>query len=127
MRGRWALTSPLLILAALGVAVLPLHAAEKPPAPAAVDASVQVTPDPGASRAHTAPVVAVHPKNDRIVAVADADALSGKCGVHVSTNAGLSWAPAAQPAIPAEWPNCAFIPFGPVVDVAFGPDGTLYY
>ncbi len=46
---------------------------------------------------------------------------------HVSTNAGLSWAPAAQPAIPAEWPNCAFIPFGPVVDVAFGPDGTLYY
>ncbi len=81
MRGRWALTSPLLILAALGVAVLPLNAAEKVLAPATVDAAVQVTPDPGASRAHTAPVVAVHPKNDRIVALADADALSGKCGV----------------------------------------------
>lgn len=127
MRGRWALTSPLLILAAIGVAALPLDATEKARPPATVDASVQVTPDPGASRAHTAPVVAVHPKNDRIVALADADALSGRCGVYVSTNAGLSWAPAAQPAIPAEWPNCAFIPFGPVADVAFGPDGTLYY
>ncbi len=92
-----------------------------------VDGAVQVTPGPGASRAHTAPVVAVHPKNDRVVALAEADALSGKCAVYVSTNAGLSWSAAAQPTIPAEWPNCAFIPFGPVVDVAFGPDGTLYY
>lgn len=127
MRGRWALTSPLLIMAAMAVAALPLHAAGGELRPATVDASVQVTPDPGASRAHTAPVVAVHPKNDRIVALAEADALSGKCAVYVSTNAGLSWAAAAQPTIPAEWPNCAFIPFGPVVDVAFGGDGTLYY
>ncbi len=93
----------------------------------AVDASVQVNTDAGASRAHTAPVIAVHPKDDEIVALAEADALSGRCGVYVSTNAGLSWTATAAPQIPAEWPNCAFIPFGPVVDVAFGPDGTLYY
>lgn len=127
MRGRWALTSPLLILGALAVLALPLNAASTDPRPATVDASVQVTPDPGASRAHTAPVIAVHPKDDRVVALAEADALSGKCAVYVSTDAGLSWSAAAQPTIPAEWPNCAFIPFGPVVDVAFGPDGTLYY
>src|SRR5215212_4271766 len=95
--------------------------------PSAVDAAVQVTPDPGASRAHTAPVVAVHPKNDRVVALAEADALSGRCAVYVTTNAGLSWSAASAPKVPVEWPNCAFIPFGLVVDVAFGPDGTLYY
>jgi hypothetical protein len=124
MRRRSAVGSAVLF-AALATAS-PLRAADDP-RPTAVDASVQVTPDPGASRAHTAPVVAVHPKNDRIVALAEADALSGRCAVYVSTNAGLSWSATATPTVPAEWPNCAFIPFGPVVDVAFGPDGTLYY
>jgi hypothetical protein len=126
MRRVGLVTGPLLALAAVLAAASPLRAAVDP-GPATVDAAVQVTPDPGASRAHTAPVIAVHPKNDRIVALAEADALSGRCAVYVSTNAGLSWAATAAPPIPAEWPNCAFIPFGPVVDVAFGPDGTLYY
>ncbi len=126
MRTRTAVAS---VLVAGVAAVSPLGAARAAvdPPPATVDAAVQVTPDPGASRAHTAPVIAVDPKNDRIVALAEADALSGRCAVYVSTNAGLSWAATPSPAIPAEWPNCAFIPFGPVVDVAFGPDGTLYY
>jgi hypothetical protein len=126
MRCRTAVVSPLLVALGALLTAAPLGAAGVV-RPDTVDAAVQVTPDPGASRAHTAPVIAVDPRNDRIVALAEADALSGKCAVYVSTNAGLSWRAAAAPAVPAEWPNCAFIPFGPVVDVAFGPDGTLFY
>ncbi len=95
--------------------------------PPNVDSSVQVTTDPSASRAHTVPAVAVSPKDDNIVAIAEADAYSSQCAVHISTNAGLSWTTAAAPKTVGDWPNCAFVPFGPVVDVAFGPDGALYY
>ena len=95
--------------------------------PPSVDAAVQVTGDRGASRAHTAPVVAVDPRNPKVVAVAAADAYSSQCSVHISTNAGLSWSAAARPALPAEYPNCSFVYFGPVVDLAFASDGTLFY
>jgi hypothetical protein len=92
-----------------------------------VDAAVQVTGTAAASRAHTVPVIAVDPRNPKVVAVAEADAYSSQCGVHISTNAGLSWARATAPKLPAEYPNCSFVYFGPVVDLTFGPDGTLYY
>ena len=126
MRGGAAVVGSLLVLVGVAPAAGPAGAASTPK-PASIDSAVQVDQDAGAARAHTAPAVAVHPKNDEIVAVAEADALSGKCAVYVSSNAGLSWSATATPKIPAEWPNCAFVPFGPVVDVAFGPDGTLYY
>jgi hypothetical protein len=114
------------VLAASVTAAAPLGAKEVA-GPPSVDAAVQVTGTTGASRAHTVPVIAVDPRNPKVIAMAEADAYSSRCGVHVSTNAGLSWSPAATPRLPAEYPNCSFVYFGPVVDLAFGPDGTLYY
>src|SRR5437764_7756238 len=87
----------------------PAHAAAKG-APPSVDGSVQVTTDPSASRAHTVPAVAVDPKHDNIVAIAEADAYSSQCAVHVSTNAGLSWTTVSAPKPAGDWPNCSFIP-----------------
>ncbi|HTJ75536.1 MAG TPA: sialidase family protein [Acidimicrobiales bacterium] len=123
---RWRIV--LLSVLALPVLALPapLSAATSPP-PASVDSAVQVTTDMAASRAHTVPAVAVDPRNDNTLAIAEADAYSGQCAVHISTNAGLSWSLASTPTVPAKYSSCAFVPFGPVVDVAFGPDGTLYY
>lgn len=93
----------------------------------AVDNAVQVTADPSATRAHSVPAIAVDPSNSQVLAIAEADMYSGQCAVHVSTNAGLNWSPAPAPEFSGDWPNCAFVPFGPVVDVEFGPDGTLYF
>ena len=115
------------LAAVSGLAVPSAVGAAAPPPAASVDSAVQVTTDQGASRAHTVPAVAVDPLNDNTLAIGDADAYSGQCGLHVSTNAGLSWTTAAMPTIPPQYSSCAFVPFGPVVDVAFGPDGTLYY
>lgn len=115
----------LVALGAVVVAVIP--AASQTGAEPRVDAAVQVTSDPRSSRAHMAPAIAVHPDDERVLVVAAADTFSGQCGVQVSTNAGLSWNAVASPDIPAEFPNCTFVNFGPVVDVTFSPDGTLYY
>ena len=101
--------------------------AEKPTGPPSIDNSVQVTQDAGASRAHTAPVLAVDPRNPNVLAMAEAEVYASQCGVHISTNGGLSWAPATRPTVPGDYPNCSFVYFGPVVDVTFASDGTLYY
>ncbi|MGH9227089.1 MAG: sialidase family protein [Acidimicrobiales bacterium] len=95
--------------------------------PPSIDNAVQVTGDPGASRAHTAPVLAVDPRDSKVIALAEADVYSSQCSVHISTNGGLSWSPAARPTLPAEYPNCSFVYFGPVVDITFASDGTLFY
>ena len=96
-------------------------------APLHVDSAVQVTSDSAVSRAHTVPAIAVDPRDEKVLAMAEADAYSSQCTVHVSTNAGLSWTPGTRPTLPPEYPNCSFVYFGPVVDVEFGSDGTLYY
>lgn len=71
--------------------------------------------------------MAVDPSDPGVIAIAEADMYSGRCGVHVSTDGGLSWSPTAAPEVSGEWPNCPFVPFGPVVDLEFGPRGTLFY
>lgn len=116
---------PLLVVPlVMPLLALPAGAAGPPRA----DAAVLVTASPpGAAAAHVAPAVAVSPRNDQVVAVAHGDAYSGHCGVHVSRNGGLTWAAAATPEIPPQWPRCSFVTFGPVADVAFASDGTLYY
>jgi hypothetical protein len=73
------------------------------------------------------PSVAVDPTDDRVLAVAEGDAFGGACSVHVSVDRGLSWREASQPEIPDQWTKCTFTNLGTVADVAFGPDGTLYY
>jgi hypothetical protein len=126
-RRRARLVPALLALAAGGLALGPAPAASGAPALPAVDAAVQVTSDPAAVRGHATPVLAVDPRNRGILALAEGDAYSDQCSVEVSTNAGLSWARAAAPAVPSGWPGCLFAVTGEIADVTFGPDGTLYY
>lgn len=116
---------PLLSAATLLTLSMSTGASAAPPP--RVDAAVQVTRTPSEVRGHAVPAVATHPRDDRIVAVGEADAYSSRCSVRVSTDAGLTWT--ATPVIPQDdaWPNCVYANFGPIVDVAFGPDGTLYY
>jgi hypothetical protein len=92
-----------------------------------VDAAVQVTADPGAGRGHAIPVMAASPQDPQTLVLAEGDAYTSRCMVHVSRNGGLSWANATQPQIPSDWPGCGFAVTGPMADLAFAPDGTLYY
>jgi hypothetical protein len=73
------------------------------------------------------PAVAVNPKDERVLAIAEGDAYGGGCSLHVSTDRGLSWSRASTPDIPERWSKCVFQSVGVVADAAFGPDGTLYY
>lgn len=112
---------------ALMAVAMPAGGAEKTRLAVAVDGAVQVTPDPNSVRGHMIPSVAVDPKNHQVLALAEGDAISGACSVHVSINGGLSWRPAARPEIPPRWTQCAFQNIGTLADVAFASDGTLYY
>ncbi|MDQ3977997.1 MAG: glycoside hydrolase [Actinomycetota bacterium] len=93
---------------------------------ARVDASVQVTGDVNPFRAYASPVVAVHPRDERTVVVAHGEARSSGCGLHFSTNGGLSWTEGASP-LPKDVAACVRNTNGPIADLAFAPDGTLYY
>lgn len=90
------------------------------------DAAVQVTSTPDEVRAHAVPKVAVHPDDPQTLAIAEGEAYGGRCAVHVSTDAGLTWRGTAID-LPDEWPECIYANFGPIAAVTFGPDGTLYY
>ncbi|HEX3623712.1 MAG TPA: sialidase family protein [Acidimicrobiales bacterium] len=127
MSGRRVRLLPaLLALAAAGLAAAPPAAARGGAALPAVDAAVQVTADPAAVRGHATPALAVDPRNRSVLALVEGDAYADKCSVHISTNAGLSWARAADPTVPPGWPGCLFAVTGEIADVTFGPDGTLY-
>ncbi len=115
-----------MFLATTATAVTLLAAAAPAAPPPQVDAAVQVTTTPSEGRGHAVPAVAVHPDNDRVIAVGEGDAYSSRCSLHVSTDAGLTWSHTPIPPNNA-WPNCVYANFGPIVDVTFGPDGTLYY
>ena len=108
-------------------AAAPAVASEEARLPVAVDAAVQVTADPSSVRGHMIPSLAVDPKNPRVLALAEGDAIGGGCAVHVSSNGGLGWRRAAMPEIPPRWSECTFQNIGTLNDVAFASDGTLYY
>lgn len=99
--------------------------AQSAPSPV-VDAAVQVTTSPSPVRAHSGPALAVHPNHRNVVVLAEAEARSGRCGLHVSTNGGLSWNETASPQ-PAEMPSCIWGNYGRVADISFAKSGTLHY
>lgn len=117
---RWA-TSALLV----ALAVVPGSGAGAQTAPH-VDASVQVTATPVSARAHAIPVIAVDPRDNRVLAIAEGETRSSRCTLHVSTDGGESWSARTSPQ-PQEEPRCVRNTEGPIADLAFGPDGTLYY
>jgi len=92
-----------------------------------VDGAVQVTQDAGAARGHATPALAVHPDDPNTLVVAESDAYSSRCMVHVSRNGGLTWSPATQPTTPPDWQGCGFAVTGPMADLEFDRDGNLHY
>ena len=111
-----------------GMALGPLATAGAAPLKApVVDGAVQVTQDPGSGRGHAIPVMAMDPNDPLTLALAEGDAYTSRCMVHISRDGGLSWANATQPATPADFPGCGFADTGALADLAFAPDGTLYY
>jgi hypothetical protein len=90
-----------------------------------VDAAVQVTRDTGAARGHATPALAVHPDDPQTLVIAESDAYSARCMVHVSRNGGLTWSPATQPATPPDWQGCGFAVTGAMADLEFDAAGTL--
>ena len=115
---RWVLVVVVMALSGGGAAL----AADEPE----VDAAVQVTKQPSPFRAYATPVVAVDPRRPGVLAIASADTRSSQCDLRVSTNGGLTWTELPGPDVP-EWPNCVRNTQGPIADLAFSPDGTLYY
>jgi hypothetical protein len=113
----------------VGLATLPLGAslasAETVSFPV-VDAAVQVTTGAQTVRGHAGPALAVHPDDENIVALAEAEARTGRCGFHISNDSGLTWTEEASPQ-PEDWPRCTWANYGRVVDISFAEDGTLYY
>ncbi|MGH9224223.1 MAG: exo-alpha-sialidase [Acidimicrobiales bacterium] len=92
-----------------------------------VDGAVQVTQDLGVARGHATPALAVHPDDPNTLVVAESDAYSSRCAVHVSRNGGLTWSQATQPTTPPDWQGCGFAVTGPMADLEFDAEGTLYY
>lgn len=92
----------------------------------AIDAAVQVTTTPSSVRAHAIPVLAVDPRNSNVIALAEGETRTSRCSLHISTNAGLSWEQVASPQ-PESAPRCVRNTEGPIADITFGSDGTLYY
>ncbi len=117
-----------LVALAASAAMVPwLPAGAAPLKTPEVDGAVQVTSDPGSGRGHAIPVLAAHPDDPETLALAEVDAYTSRCMVHISRNGGLSWTRATQPTTPADWPGCGFAVTGALADLAFAPDGTLYY
>src|SRR5437660_3724164 len=90
------------------------------PAPVA-EAARQVTDEPAAVRAHATPVIAVDPRDARVIAAGEGEAYGGRCLLHVSKDGGSSGTTGTIPQ-PAERPNCTYANFAPVVAIACGRD-----
>lgn len=89
-----------------------------------VEAEVPVTAmDRSVKPANNSPQLAAHPDDGELLASANrVDAPDFSCALHLSGDGGRSWVPADPvPELPEGAEKC----YGP--EVAFGPDGTLYY
>lgn len=91
-----------------------------------VSNAVQVTSNPSPVRAHSSPQLAVNPTNGELVVV-EADIRGDhRCDIHVSSNAGRTWARGGDPMM-EPWTECSRVVInGPYATLAFDPDGVLY-
>jgi hypothetical protein len=114
--GRSVVTRLAFVAGALGLSATGAGAQSAPH----VNAAVQVTTNPVSARGHAIPVIAVHPRNDRVVALAEAETRSSRCSIHVSTDGGASWSQGASPQ-PASAPRCVRNTEGPISDARVRP------
>ncbi len=101
-------------------------AAERLPEPV-VTPSQQVTKDLRPGRGYTNAQVLVHPENPNIMVIAHADFSTSTCLVHVSRDAGRTWAEAPAKPVPPQYKTCTRPAFGDFMAARFGVDGTLYF
>jgi len=89
-------------------------------------AAVQVTNDPAPLRSHSSPNLAINPKTGELVTVESDVRGSRDCAVHLSSDGGRSWFAGGDP-MTKPFTDCGFYAeYGPLVDVVFASDGTLY-
>jgi hypothetical protein len=91
-----------------------------------VEAPRQVGNDGNPVRLYVQPQVIAHPDDPSVLALAAGEARNGGCTLNVSRDGGLSWAIPAPTLMPEELPFCVQRNYGPVLDMAFASDGTLY-
>lgn len=92
-----------------------------------VTPSEQVTKDIRPGRDFTNAHILVSPKDPNIMVIAHADFANSTCLVHVSRDAGRTWAPAPAKPMPPQYKACTRPAFGAFMDADFGADGTLYF
>ncbi len=92
-----------------------------------VTPSQQVTKDVRPGRGYTNAHILVSPKDPNIMVIAHADFTASSCVIHVSRDAGRTWAPAPAKPVPPEYKACTRPAFGAFMDADFGADGTLYF
>ena len=91
-----------------------------------VTPSQQVTKDLRPGRHYTNSHVLVHPKDAQIMVIAHAEFATSTCLVHVSRDAGRTWAEAPAKPVPPQYKACTRPAFGDFMAARFGVDGTLY-
>jgi len=114
------------VVALAAAALVAVAAPATAAGPPHVDGAVQVTGAVNPFRAYASPVVAVDPRDSNRIVVADGEARGSGCALQVSTDAGLSWTEGASP-LPKDVAGCVRNTNGHIADLAFAPDGTLYY
>ena len=91
-----------------------------------VEAPRQVTQDANPLRLYVQPQVAVDPDDPSVLALAAGEARDGGCPLNVSRDGGLSWDLAVPTLMPDKLEYCVQRNYGPVLDMAFASDSTLY-
>lgn len=116
----------LVMMALVALIASPTASAQERDGAVVVAPAAQVTKDLNPLRAHNQPQMLVHPEDPNTLVIVAAEFLGGTCHVHVSVDGGRTWTMREADPQPAEHKSCVRPTFGPYLDAAFGPDGTLY-
>lgn len=90
-----------------------------------VEASRQVTTSEDPARLYNHPTIEVNPDTPDTLAIAVGNTRSGGCELHVSRDAGLSWADRGS-FMPDDRPFCIQRNLGQAIDMAYAPDGDIH-
>lgn len=91
-----------------------------------VEPARQITTDPAPDRLYVSPDIALDPSSPDTVVIGVGDARNGGCRLYVSYDAGLTFGPTSETFMPPDLPYCVQLNGGPVMELAFAPDGELY-
>lgn len=90
-----------------------------------VEAARQITTARDPARLYNNPAIDVAPDDPETFAIAVGDSRNGGCELHISQDAGLSWAYRGS-FMPDDRPFCIQRNFGPAIGLDFAPDGDIH-